>query len=58
MYRLSYGILRSRADAEDAVSEAADDAFYNSLYRAYEADPDKGQPVSLEDAAKALGVSL
>ena len=43
---------------KDAISEAADDAFCNSLYRAYEADPDKGQPVSLEDAAKALGVSL
>lgn len=44
--------------AKDAISEAADDTFCNSLYRAYEADPDKGQPVSLEDAAKALGVSL
>ncbi|MCI9203978.1 MAG: sigma-70 family RNA polymerase sigma factor [Lachnospiraceae bacterium] len=29
MYRLSYGILRSRADAEDAVSEAALKAWEN-----------------------------
>lgn len=44
--------------AKDAINEAADDAFCNALYREYEADPDKGNPVSLEDAAKALGVSL
>ena len=44
--------------AKDAISEAADDAFCNSLYQAYEADPDKGQTVSLEDAAKSLGVVL
>lgn len=44
--------------ARDAVSDAADDAFCGSLYRTYETDPDKGQPVSLEDAAKSLGVSL
>lgn len=44
--------------AKDAISEAADDAFCTSLYREYEADPDKGQPVSLEDAARTLGVSL
>ena len=29
MYRLSYGILRSRADAEDAVSEAVLKAWEN-----------------------------
>ncbi len=34
--------------AKDAISEAADDAFCTSLYREYKADPDKGQPVSLE----------
>lgn len=44
--------------AKDAISEAADDAFCNALYQEYQANPDKGQPVSLEDAAKLLGVSL
>ncbi|USF28148.1 hypothetical protein N510_003107 [Firmicutes bacterium ASF500] len=44
--------------AKDAISEAADDVFCNSLYLEYEADPDKGQTVSLEDAAKSLEVVL
>ena len=44
--------------ARDAVSEAADDAFCNALYEEYKADPDKGEAVSLEDAAKLLGVAL
>lgn len=44
--------------AKDAITEAADDAFCNALYEEYKNDPDKGQAVSLEDAAKALGVVL
>ena len=44
--------------AKDAIAEATDDAFCNALYEKYKADPDKGQAVSLEDAAKALGVVL
>ena len=44
--------------ARDAIIDATDDAFCNALYDEYEADPDKGQPISLEDAAKALGVIL
>ena len=44
--------------AKNAISQAEDDAFCNSLYQAYEADPDKGHPVSLEDAARELGVTL
>ncbi len=38
--------------------EASDDAFCEQLYRQYEADSDKGQAVSLEEAARALGVEL
>ncbi len=41
-----------------ASDEAADDAFCEQLYRQYEADSDKGQAVSLEEAARALGVEL
>jgi len=44
--------------AKDAITDAADDAFCNALYDEYKTDPDKGQAISLEDAAKALGVSL
>lgn len=44
--------------AHNAVSEAADDAFCASLYEDYLADPDRGESVSLEDAAAALGVEL
>ncbi len=44
--------------ARDAVSEAADDAFCASLYENYLKDPDRGESISLEDAAAALGVQL
>lgn len=44
--------------ARDAVSEAADDAFCNALYEEYKASPDKGEAVSIEEAARLLGVSL
>ena len=44
--------------AKDAILEAADDAFCAALVKEYEADPDKGQAVSLEEAAKLLGVAL
>lgn len=44
--------------AKDAITDAADDAFCNALLRDYEANPDRGQAVSIEDAARMLGVSL
>ncbi len=44
--------------AKDAITEAADDAFCSALYKEYQADPDKGQAMSIEDAAKMLGVVL
>ncbi len=44
--------------AKDAVTDAADDAFCNALYNEYQADSDKGQAISIEDAATMLGVSL
>lgn len=40
------------------ADEADDAAFCEALYQQYEADPDKGQPVSLEEAAQLLGVEL
>ena len=41
-----------------AAQEAIDDACCEALYENYQKDPDKGNPVSLEDAAAALGVKL
>lgn len=37
--------------AHDAISEAADDAFCASMYENYLKDPDRGEAVSLEEAA-------
>lgn len=44
--------------ARDAVNEAADDAFCASLYEDYLADPERGEAISIEEAAAALGVQL
>ncbi len=48
----------NRSPTIDTLDWAEDDAFCEQLYRQYEADPDKGQAVSLEEAARALGVEL
>lgn len=50
--------LASIAAMLQAAQEAIDDAFCAALYENYQNDPDKGQPISLEDAAAALGVEL
>jgi len=36
----------------------ADDAFCEAMFKQYEADPDKGEAVSIEEAAKLLGVAI
>ena len=41
-----------------AAADAIDDAYCPALYAEYEADPDKGEAVSLDEAARMLGVSL
>lgn len=55
-YKLGYVI--AYLQGLTAAEEAADDAFCNALYTEYEADPDKGGAVSLEEAAQMLGVAL
>jgi hypothetical protein len=35
-----------------------DDAFCAALYEEYQSDPDKGEFISIEEAAAALGVKL
>ena len=44
--------------AETADERAADDAFCIALCKAYDADPDKGEAISIEEAARQLGVTL
>lgn len=44
--------------AKSAMDDAADDAFCRALCQEYEADPDKGQPIPIEEVARQLGVSL
>lgn len=40
------------------ADEAEDDAFCEALCREYEDDPDKGDAISIEEAAQLLGVTL
>ena len=42
----------------NSIREDADDAYCAALYKEYEQSPDKGQPVSIEEAAGLLGVTL
>lgn len=44
--------------AKNTVDEALDDAYCLGLYQKYLSDPDKGQAVSIEEAAALLGVEL
>lgn len=41
-----------------AAHDAIDEAFCAALYENYQNDPDKGEFISIEDAAAALGVEL
>ena len=50
--------LASIAAMLQAAQEAIDDAFCAALYENYQNDPDKGNPISIEDAAAVLGVEL
>lgn len=44
--------------ASDAINEAADVSFCTSLYNEYLSDPERGESVSIEEAAAILGVQL
>ncbi len=43
--------------APEYLYEHSDAAFCEALYQEYLADPDKGQPVTIEEAAQILGVN-
>lgn len=50
--------LASIAAMLQAAQDAIDDAFCAALYENYQNDPDKGEFISIEDAAAELGVKL
>lgn len=50
--------LENIAAMLQAAHDAIDDAFCAALYENYQNDADKGNFVSIEDAAAALGVEL
>lgn len=54
-YKLGYVIAYLEGLTAD---EDADDEYCEQLYKNYLADPDKGDFVSLEQAAKDCGVNL
>ena len=41
-----------------ADDDAADDAFCEALYQAYQADPDKGDTMTEEELCRELGIAL
>ena len=46
------------SSAKTLAEDSADDAYCLRLYSDYQADSDKGEPESIENFAKSLGVSL
>ena len=54
-YKIGYVLAYLQGLTAD---EAEDDAFCEKLYQSYEADPDKGEYISLEELASDLGVAL
>ena len=43
---------------EDSANDVADDDFCEALYNDYQADPDRGKILYIEDAARMLGIVL
>ena len=43
---------------EDSANDVADDDFCEALYNDYQADPDRGKILYIEDAARMLGTVL
>jgi len=46
------------SSAKSLADEAADDAYCQQLYKDYQAETDKGEPMSLDVFAKQLGIPL
>ena len=54
-YKIGYVLAYLQGLTAD---ETEDDAFCEKLYQTYEADPEKGEYIALEDLASDLGVAL
>lgn len=53
-YKMGYVVAYLQGLTAD---EEADEAFCENMYRAYLNDPDRGNPVPLDDVLKELGMS-
>lgn len=53
-YKMGYVVAYLQGLTAD---EEADEAFCENMYRAYLNDPDRGNPVPLDDVVKELGMS-
>lgn len=53
-YKMGYVLAYLQGLTAD---EEADEAFCENMYREYLNDPDRGDPVSLDDAVKEMGLS-
>lgn len=53
-YKMGYVLAYLQGLTAD---EEADEAFCENMYREYLNDPDKGDPVPLDDAVKEMGLS-
>lgn len=53
-YKMGYVVAYLQGLTAD---EEADEAFCENMYREYLNDPDRGDPVQLDDVVKGLGMS-
>lgn len=53
-YKIGYALAYVQGLVAD---EEADEAFCENMYREYLNDPDRGNPVPLDDVVKELGMS-
>ena len=56
--KIGYVLAYIQGLAVSSEYDEADDAFCQALCEEYDADPDKGQAISIEEAARQLGVTL
>lgn len=54
-YKMGYVLAYLQGITAD---EEADEAFCENMYREYLKDPDKGDPMPIEDFANQLGITL
>lgn len=51
-------VAAMRQAMRQTIDDLEDEAFCERMVREYEEDPDKGDPMPIEDFAKQLGIQL